>query len=148
MVVEEAALLRLRRIAHRFSAVSVHVDLEPSARKRTFEHHARRECKAILKADRYPALVEFRRGLGRTECIQRKILNLARKQDDETAQRVACREHAIDAGKGIEAPESDIRLTWQTLHWIVDVAKLEILRDEQLVFSEGAAHRETWFPAA
>ena len=40
LIVEEAALLRLRRVDHRLPALGVHVDLEPPARQRAFEHHA------------------------------------------------------------------------------------------------------------
>ena len=52
------------------------------------------------------------------------------------------REHAVDAGKRIEAREPDLRLAGQALHGIVDVAELDILREKQPVASERSADRE------
>ena len=70
------------------------------------------------------------------------MFDLAREHDDQAAQRVSRREHAVDAGKRIEAPEPDLRLIGQALDRIVHVAKLEVLRQEQLVPAERPSDRE------
>ena len=71
------------------------------------------------------------------------MLDLTREHDRETAERVARREHAVDAAEGIEARDPDVRLARQASDRFVDVAELKILREEQPVLFERTTDRET-----
>src|SRR5688572_24182534 len=71
------------------------------------------------------------------------MLDLPREHDDQAAKRVSAGEHTIETGEGVKARQPDLRLVWQALDRVVDVAELEVLCEEQAVPAERPSDGET-----
>ena len=148
LIVEESAGLRLRRVRHVHRILGVDVDLELAERNRRLEYGIRPERESVDITGGQPALVELRRRLHGPEGVQRRMTHLARKQDQAAAERVTRRRDDIETREGVEAVEFHFGLVRQTLHRRGDVAKLEVLREEDLVLLERTVEAEARLESA
>jgi hypothetical protein len=69
-------------------------------------------------------------------------LDLAREQDQASAERVARRHDTVHAREGIEAAEIDGGVVGKALHGCRDVPKLHVLGDEESIPLDGSAQRQ------
>ena len=148
LVVIEAAALCFRSEHHRQPPFGVHVQLEETGCQRGLQDDVRRNGEPIHAAERQPALIEIGVDFRRPERAHADALDLAWKEHETAPERMTTREHAVDAGERVKAPQRDNRLVRQALHRCVDVPELEILGEEDPVLLDGTANGELRFETA